>query len=101
MLHFKKRKGYNIMANIKSAKKRTQQINKKRVQNGMRRSMVRTLEKKVRLAIAEKRTEDALSNYRVFCSLIDKAAKTNIIHPNKSSRKKSRLAAFIKAKSTA
>ncbi len=63
--------------------------------------MVRTLEKKVRLAVAEKRFDDALVNYRTFCSFIDKATKTNIIHSNKSSRKKSRLAAFVKNNSVA
>ena len=62
----------------------------------MKRSAVRTLEKKVRFNLSEKKKEDALANYKIFCSLIDKAARKNILHPNKASRKKSRLANFLK-----
>ena len=62
----------------------------------MKRSAVRTLEKKVRFSLSEKKKDDAMANYKTFCSLIDKAAKKNILHPNKASRKKSRLAGFLK-----
>ena len=64
----------------------------------MKKSAVRTLEKKVRRAVLEDEKEVGLASYRIFCSLIDKAAKTNVIHFNKASRKKSRLAALIKKK---
>lgn len=84
------------MPNIKSAKKRMRQNAKRREANRQKKSAVRTFEKKVRAAIAEKKFDEADKVYQTFSSKIDKAAKTNIVHKNAASRKKSRLALAIK-----
>ena len=84
------------MPNIKSAKKRMRQNIKVRAQNRMKKSAIRTCEKKIRKFTLEKNTEKAQEALKTFYSLIDKAAKTNLYHKNAAGRKKSRLSALIK-----
>ncbi|RME92402.1 MAG: 30S ribosomal protein S20 [Candidatus Hydrogenedentota bacterium] len=83
------------MPNIKSAKKRMRQNEKRRMANRAKKSAVRTAEKKLRKAIQAGNLEEAKEHYRVFTSLIDRAAKRNIFHKNTAARKKSRLAKLI------
>ena len=83
------------MANIASAKKRVRQNEKRRSQNIMRRASIRTLEKKIRKNLELNNKKDAEAHYKTFSSFLDKAAKRNIVHPNKASRKKSRIALLI------
>ena len=61
----------------------------------MRKASVRTLEKKIRKSLSLNKKKDAETHYKTFSSLLDTAAKRNIIHPNKANRKKSRLALLI------
>ena len=84
------------MPNIQSAKKRMRQNIKRREQNRNKKAAVRTYEKKLRTFVGENKLDEAKEAYRVFTSLIDRAAKRNIYHKNTASRKKSRLAQFIK-----
>lgn len=84
------------MANIKSAKKRARQAEKRRRHNAGLRSMVRTYIKKVVLAIEAGNKEDAQKAYQEAVPVIDRMASKGIIHKNKAARHKSRLSDHIK-----
>ena len=83
------------MANIKSAKKRINVIEKKTLRNKMIRSKVKTVIKKVEAAIAAGDKEAAQANLLVAISEIDKAASKGVYHKNNASRKVSRLTAAV------
>ena len=85
------------MANIKSAKKRAIQSEKRRQHNASRRSMTRTSLKKVLSAIASGDKEAAQAAYTATIPLLDRMATKGLIHKNKAARHKSRLAAQINA----
>jgi small subunit ribosomal protein S20 len=89
------------MPNIASAKKRARQNEKRRLRNKARKSAIRTLEKKVRALVAEKKFDEAIKASQKLASLVDKAAKTNLVHRNAASRKKSRIAGLINKASAA
>ena len=76
------------MANIKSAKKRINVIEKKTLRNKMIRSKVKTVIKKVEAAIAA-------GDKAVATSEINKAASKGIYHKNNAARKVSRLAVAV------
>lgn len=79
------------MANIKSAKKRIDVINKKTLRNKMIKSKVKTVVKKVEAAVAAGDKEAAKANLLVAISEINKAASKGIYHKNNAARKVSRL----------
>lgn len=85
------------MANIKSAKKRAIQAEKRRQHNASRRSMTRTCLKKVIAAIEAGNKEEAQTAYTAAAPLLDRMATKGLIHKNKAARHKSRLNAQIKA----
>ena len=85
------------MANIKSAKKRAIQAEKRRQHNASRRSMTRTSLKKVVAAIEAGDKEAAQQAFSVATPILDRYATKGLIHKNKAARHKSRLAAKIKA----
>ncbi len=85
------------MANIKSAKKRAKQAEKRRQHNASRRSMTRTYLKKIVAAIDAGDKEAAQSAFQVAVPIIDRMATKGLIHKNKAARHKSRLSAKIKA----
>jgi len=85
------------LANIKSAKKRAIQAEKRRQHNASRRSMTRTCLKKVLAAIEAGNKEDAQTAYTAAVPLLDRMATKGLIHKNKAARHKSRLNAQIKA----
>ncbi|TDF38613.1 30S ribosomal protein S20 [Alteromonadaceae bacterium M269] len=85
------------MANIKSAKKRAIQAEKRRVHNASRRSMMRTSIKKIVAAIAAGDKDAAQQAYAAATPILDRMATKGLIHKNKAARHKSRLAAQIKA----
>ncbi|ATG72907.1 30S ribosomal protein S20 [Zobellella denitrificans] len=85
------------MANIKSAKKRAIQAEKRRKHNASRRSMVRTYVKKVVAAIATGDKANAQQAFNAAQPLLDRMATKGLIHKNKAARHKSRLNAQIKA----
>ena len=84
------------MANIKSAKKRARQSEKRRRHNAGLRSMVRTYIKKVILAIDAGNKETAQKAYQEAVPVIDRMVTKGIIHKNKAARHKSRLSDHIK-----
>lgn len=83
------------MANIKSAKKRIEVIDKKTLRNKMIKSKVKTVIKKVEAAIAAGDKEAAQANLLVAISEINKAASKSVYHKNNASRKVSRLTAAV------
>lgn len=85
------------MANIKSAKKRAIQAEKRRQHNASRRSMTRTCIKKVLAAIQAGDKEAAQTAFNAASPVLDRMATKGLIHKNKAARHKSRLNAQIKA----
>lgn len=83
------------MANHKSAAKRARQSLRKNTVNSQRKSTVRTWEKKLRAAIAEKKTEDAITLLKTYTTAVYKAAKNKVFHKNLASRKVSRLSSQV------
>ncbi|WP_026377024.1 30S ribosomal protein S20 [Aestuariibacter salexigens] len=85
------------MANIKSAKKRAIQAEKRRQHNASRRSMTRTYLKKVVSAIKAGDKDSAQAALAAATPILDRMATKGLIHKNKAARHKSRLSAQIKA----
>lgn len=80
------------MAHHKSALKRIRQIEKKRVHNKYYAKTTRNAIKALRNTTDK---EEAVKLYPEVASMIDKLAKRNIIHKNKASNLKSKLAVQI------
>ena len=80
------------MPNVKSAEKRMRTNEIRAARNRAFRSRLRTALKGVRTATTREAGDTAL---REAASLLDRAARKRIIHPNKAARAKSRLTAFI------
>lgn len=83
------------MANHKSAAKRARQSVKRKNVNNKRKSIVKTIEKKLLQAIAIKDGSKAQELLKSFTSLVDRAAKSAVVSKNHASRKKSRLSATV------
>ena len=84
------------MANLRSALRDIKKSRKRAERNQSVRSAIKTLTKKARVAITGNE-EGALDAFRETASLVDKAAKRNIIHKNAANRRKSRLAKRLNA----
>ena len=80
------------MANHKSSVKRIRQETKRTLHNRYYAKTMRNAVRKLR-AITDK--EEALKLYPSVQKMLDKLAKTNIIHKNKASNLKSKLACHI------
>jgi small subunit ribosomal protein S20 len=85
------------LANSKQAKKRAVQSEKRRQHNASRRSMMRTLTKKVLAAIEAGDKDVATTELAAATPILDRYATKGLIHKNKAARSKSRLSAAIKA----
>lgn len=83
------------MPNIKSAKKRVLIIEKKTAENKAIKSRISTFAKKFKAAIAEKDVAKSEELYREVVSLMDSAARSNVIHQNSANRKKARYAKML------
>ena len=77
------------MPNVKSAEKRMRTSAKRAVRNKAQRSRLRTAIKKARQAEA---AEEVATTFAEAKSLLDRAARKRLVHPNKAARLKSRLA---------
>ncbi len=80
------------MANHKSALKRIRQAEKKRVHNKYFAKTARNAVKKLR---GTNEKEAAVEMFPKVAGMLDKLAKRNIIHKNKASNLKSKLAKHI------
>ena len=81
------------MANHKSALKRIRSNETKRLRNRYQHKTTRNAIKRLR----EAGKEEAATLYPTVVSMIDKLAKRNIIHTNKASNLKSKLAKHVAA----
>jgi small subunit ribosomal protein S20 len=82
------------MPNIKSAKKRMELGRKWQARNRVVRSRIRTAVKRVREA---EDAETAEARLRQAVSLLDRAARRRLHHPNKVARLKSQLQKHVDA----
>tara|TARA_B100000131_G_scaffold199039_1_gene191225 strand:+ start:179 stop:430 length:252 start_codon:yes stop_codon:yes gene_type:complete len=80
------------MANHKSAIKRIRSSKKKRLLNRFQSKTTRNAIRKLRATTSSK---EAKKQFPAVVSLIDKLSKKNIIHDNKASNLKSKLAKHI------
>ncbi len=85
------------MANTKSAEKAARQAAKHNERNVALRSRARSAIRKVLASIANGNKAEATEHYRHAVGLVDSLVNKRLIHRNKASRHKSRLAARIKA----
>ena len=83
------------MANLKSSKKDARRIARRNVRNLSVRSRLKTLDKKVKSAAAEK-SSDLASTASAYVSALDKAVKKGVIHANKAARQKAAVAKLQK-----
>jgi len=74
-----------------SALKEARKNQKRQIVNRAVKSRIKTVTKKFEAALAEKNVEKAGQLLRDISSVLDKAAKRNIIHKKNASRKISRL----------
>jgi small subunit ribosomal protein S20 len=88
------------MPNTSSAKKRMRQDAVRRVRNRSTKAGLRSQLRKVRAAIAAKKLDESVTEYKTLIKKLDKAAGRNVIHLNMAARIKSRLSAAIKALKT-
>lgn len=79
-----------------SAVKELRKIKKRAAHNRSAKSSIKDALKKVTKALQSKNIEAARAAAIEAVKILDKAAQKNIIHKNKSARKKSRLFASIK-----
>ena len=85
------------MANIKSARKRARQSEKRRAHNTSLRTEVRTAIKNVKKAVAAGDKATAAQVLQRSHSVLDRGAAKRILHRSAANRHKSRLAAAVKA----
>ncbi len=85
------------MANIRSSEKDIRKTKVRTAHNQTVKSRIRTLRKKVLAAVETKDAAAAAASLSEFSSAADKAAKTNVLKKNTSSRLKSRLALKVGA----
>ena len=83
------------MATHKSALKRQRQNEKKRARNVHIRSTLKTVVKRVRLAVEAKDVEKARTALAEAIPAINKAKSKGVIHRNTASRKVSRLTRLV------
>ena len=76
--------------NIRSAKKRLRQSEKRRGLNRARKAALRRVIKQIRAKASAGNKEEALTLLPTLAKMADKAAKANAIHKNTAGRIKSR-----------
>ncbi|PID45087.1 MAG: 30S ribosomal protein S20 [Proteobacteria bacterium] len=85
------------MPNIKSAKKRVRLAEERRVHKKHYTTTMRTLIKRVVVAIEAGNKEAATEAYTAAVPAIDSAVSKGLIHKNKAARHKSRLNSRVRA----
>ncbi|PJZ50955.1 30S ribosomal protein S20 [Leptospira saintgironsiae] len=89
------------MANIKSSEKDIRRTKRRNAANSQNRNRLRTQAKKILKALQDGEKDSLNSLFGQYSSLLDKAAKTNLIHSKNADRKKSRMALRINQAATA
>lgn len=83
------------MANIKSAKKRINTINRQKTENKLIKSTLSTYVKKFKALLNSGEIEKAEAQLKETISYIDSACTKGVIHKNNASRKVARLSAAL------
>ncbi|MEO8290624.1 MAG: 30S ribosomal protein S20 [Gaiellaceae bacterium] len=84
------------MPNIEQQKRRVKTAARQRVENLRYRSSAKTLYKRLESAVAEGDKDRVAADHRELVALLDKAAASRAIHPNKAARKKSQAARLVR-----
>ncbi|MDI6592095.1 MAG: 30S ribosomal protein S20 [Patescibacteria group bacterium] len=79
----------------KSAKKALRQSLKRRARNIEKKKKIKSLLRKIKKLVGEKKIEEAKNLLPQFYKLLDKAAKTGLMKKNTAARKKSRITKLI------
>lgn len=82
---------------IKSAKKALRQSKKRQTANLVYKTKIKKTKKTIEKKILAKELDLAKQDLSKYYKIVDKATKRNILHKNKASRLKSRLAKKTKA----
>jgi small subunit ribosomal protein S20 len=90
------RKGDSILANHKSAKKRAQQNEVRRLRNRSVKTQIKGIVKTMRAATAGEDVTQGPEQLKIAQSAIDKAAKKGVLHRKTAARKISRLSRLVK-----
>ena len=85
------------MPNIKSAKKRMRTSAIAGQANRKVKSRITTQRAKLSAAIAEGDKASSTALFQAYCSILDKAVKGGVVKANTANRRKSRVAAKLKA----
>ena len=80
------------MANTKSALKRVRQTEVRTERNRADKTRIKTLRKKALAAVAAGDPVAAATAASTFASAVDKAAKRNLVHPNRAANLKRKTA---------
>ena len=83
------------MPNIKSAIKRVEVAKINNARNKSEKSKIATYIKRFKNAIANNDIQTAETEYKTVVSLLDNAARKNVIHKNSASRKSAHLAKLL------
>ncbi|WP_459555082.1 30S ribosomal protein S20 [Lacunimicrobium album] len=84
------------MPNTNTAKRGLRKAEKRRLENRSKRSMLRTLIKRVRTLAADGNQDEAKKAFIMVQKRLDQASAKNLVHANTASRLKSRLNALLK-----
>jgi small subunit ribosomal protein S20 len=83
------------MANTQSALKNIRKNRTNYLRNRSASSKLKTLEKNFLSAVEKKDKDASQLSAKNLISALDKATKSNLVHPNKVARKKARCASLI------
>ena len=83
------------MPKIKSAVKRARQSIRLRQTNRNIKTLLLSSKRKFMAAVEAKEKDKLMDLFRAYCSVLDKAAKKDIIKDNNASRKKHRAALWL------
>jgi small subunit ribosomal protein S20 len=83
------------MPNIQQQKRRVKIAARQRTENLRYRSAAKTLYKRLEAAVTDGDKDRAGAEHRELVRLLDRAASSRAIHPNKAARKKAQAARLI------
>jgi small subunit ribosomal protein S20 len=86
------------MPNIHQQKRRVKIAARQREENLRYRSAAKTLYKRLETAVADGDTDRVAAEHRELVRLLDRAASSRAIHPNKAARKKAQAASLVASK---
>jgi small subunit ribosomal protein S20 len=83
------------MPNIQQQKKRVRTSERERAENIRFRSTVKTLTKRLAVAVEEGDTDKVAAEHRALVRMVDKAASQGALHANTAARKKAQAARLV------